>query len=828
MVLLGWTLGIESLKRIFPGFVAMNPTTAIGFIVAGASLLFFWRREKSLVPIIIGKSLAGFLVFFGALKLCEYEFGWHWSFDQFLFQNQIQHHTEFYNQKGLPNQVAPNTALNFLMSGLALWLLHSSRHRFSRPAQNISLVLLFVSLVPLLGYAYHASYLYSIGSYIPMALHTAIFFCLLAFGMIIAQCDFGVVAVFTSETPGGAIARRLLPFAFGVPFVVGALAMLGEKGNLYPAELGISIVVVGSFAAFSALIWWNAVSLNRADAQRRNAEEKLRAAYDELEARIAERTINLRQANEALHMQILLQQRAEEKIREQAKLLDEAKDAILVLNLEHRVTFWNKGAERMYGWAAAEVFGKSADDLLFTDGRMEGFEQIFETGAWRGELQQLGRTGQPIIVESSWTLVKENGKPKCILIINTNVTEKKNYEAQFLRSQRMESLGALAGGIAHDLNNALTPVIMGAELLKEKISDDKPRRLLDTILTSAKRGTEMVRQILTFARGTQSRIAPVQTDGLVKEMVKILGDTFAKSIDIQSYLGRDLWPIRGDVTELHQVLLNLCVNARDAMPQGGQLTLAADNVTLKNENMPADAGLAPGPYVMLSVTDTGTGIPPEVLPRIFEPFFTTKSPDKGTGLGLSTVNNIIKHHNGHLQVQSETGKGTRFTIYLPAIQTAETAAAPDTVILPAGNGELIMVVDDEEAVRELTKTTLESYGYRVIAAANGFLGITCFEEFQNEIRVVVSDTDMPFSNGLAAIRSMQQIKPDIRIILASGGQRDTQFFRRIDATHLKELPKPYTVEALLNAVAEAVKSMEPKSRCKSGLTYPLNFASETV
>jgi two-component system cell cycle sensor histidine kinase/response regulator CckA len=195
------------------------------------------------------------------------------------------------------------------------------------------------------------------------------------------------------------------------------------------------------------------------------------------------------------------------------------------------------------------------------------------------------------------------------------------------------------------------------------------------------------------------------------------------------------------------------------------------------------------------------------LPRIFEPFFTTKSPDKGTGLGLSTVNNIIRHHNGHLQVQSEPGKGTRFRIYLPATAATETHAADaDTAILPGGKGELILVVDDEQAVRELTKTTLENYGYRVVTAANGFIGITCFEQYMHEIMVVVSDTDMPFSNGLAAIRSMQQLKPDVHIIIASGGKQETEFFRRVDRAHLTELPKPYTVEQLLNAVAEAIKA----------------------
>lgn len=796
-MLAGWSLGSEPLKRILPGFVAMNPFTAVGFILAGASLLCFWRMSKVFPPAAMGgRVLAGLVAALGLLTLCEYGLGGHVWFDQMLFRNEMA------RDKLMPNHIAPNTALNFLISGIALWLLNASGRRFSRGAQNLSLILLFISLAPLVGYVYGATYLYSIGSYIPMALHTAALFCLLAFGTLLAQTDAGVMAVFVSRTPGGTLARRLLPFALGVPFALGALVILGEQRLHYPAEFGVGLVVVGACAVFGRLVWWNATTLNRADEKRRAAERELQKAHDQLEARVAERTASLRQVNEALQTQILLQLQAQEKIREQARLLDEARDAIVVLDLDRRVTFWSKGAERIYGWTEEEAAGKSASELLFAAGEPEGFQKIYETGAWTGELPQTTRAGRPMTVESSWTLVKdEKGKPECLLLINTNITEKKNYEAQLLRSQRMESLGTLAGGVAHDLNNALTPIIMGAELLQHSRDEARRKMLIETILASAQRGTDMVRQILSFARGSQNPAGPVQIGSLLKEMVKILRDTFPKSITIEYSLDDELWKVRGDVTELHQVLLNLCVNARDAMPRGGQLTLTARNV--KEEDAPADA--APGAYVMLSVMDTGTGIPPEVLPRIFEPFFSTKAPDKGTGLGLSTVSNILKHHHGFVRLLSEVGRGTEFRVYLPALQAAEPAetraAKP---IMPDGHGEMIMVMDDEQAVRELTKSMLENYGYRVVTAPNGFLGITCFEQHQNEIKVVVSDTDMPFVDGFTAIRSIRKLKPDVWIIIASGGKRNPEQMRDIDTKHLTILNKPYSAEQLLTAVARGM------------------------
>ena len=582
IVLLGWSLGNEMLMRILPGLVAMNPVTALGFILAGTSLASYWLAEtKPSYWWEYGRAMGGVLVVIGALKLTGYIMGWHPSFDQMLFRAQLRN-----DGTGFTNQIAPNTALNFILSGLALWFLHSPVRRFSYRTQNLSLALAFVSLVPLVGYIYRASYLYSIGTYIPMALHTATLFFLLALGLLLAQTEAGVVALFTSDTPGGAVARRLLPFAFCVPILLGAFTIWVDKTGMYPGEFGVTIVVVGSSAIFTGLIWWNAILLNQADYQRRVAEEQLQKAYDSLEVRVQERTAMLNNVNTALRTQIVEVQRAEEKIRDQAELLDKAQDAILVLDMQHRVIFWNKGAERLYGWSREEVAGKNADELLFKGGfgQPKGYETIFKTGTWAGELEQIRKTGHPATVESRWTLVYDGkGTPRSILIINTDVTEKKSYEVQLLRSQRMESIGKLAGGIAHDLNNALTPIIVGTQLLRGNNSAADRDRMLDTISASANRGAAMVKHILTFARGAKGQRQQVPVSNLVKEIAKVIQDTFSKSILINVNLGKALWNVSGDTTELYQVLLNLCVNARDAMPQGGELTLNVDNLTLRED-----------------------------------------------------------------------------------------------------------------------------------------------------------------------------------------------------------------------------------------------------
>ena len=365
-------------------------------------------------------------------------------------------------------------------------------------------------------------------------------------------------------------------------------------------------------------------------------------------------------------------QSAEEKLHEQAALLDLAKDAIVVRDLDDIIRYWNKSAEFLYGWTAAEALGKNANDLLY-QGESEipqlqlAQQQILEKGEWHGELHQSTKDGKPITVESRWTLVRDKaGQPKAKLIINTDVTQRKQLEAQFLRAQRLETIGALTGGIAHDLNNVLMPILIGTQYLSEKLTSDDTKKMLQTMSASARRGSEMIQQILAFARGVGGEPTVLDLNPLLTEMEKLARETFPRAIRIQTRTEPDTHRIMGNATQLHQVLLNLCVNARDAMPAGGFLRIEAQNVALENKTTRLHVEPVSGPYVLLTISDSGQGISPELLDKIFEPFFTTKAPGKGTGLGLSTVQGIVKSHGGFLDFSSTPGKGTTFQVYLPA------------------------------------------------------------------------------------------------------------------------------------------------------------------
>jgi PAS domain S-box-containing protein len=363
-------------------------------------------------------------------------------------------------------------------------------------------------------------------------------------------------------------------------------------------------------------------------------------------------------------------QQAEETIRDQAALLDKAQDAILVRDLEDRILYWNKSAERMYGWTATEALGRNANELLYrgeSPGLTRANKQVLAEGEWVGELQQITKDGKPITVESRWTLVRDkNGGPKSKLVINTDITERKKLETQFRRAQRLETIGALTGGIAHDLNNILMPIMLGTQFLSQEVTSASGQSILNTMRASATRGSEMIKQILAFARGVGGQPAILEMRLLFGEMEALARETFPRTISLDVTVAADVHPVIGNATQLHQVLLNLCINARDAMPSGGSLSLRAENVMLEKTVPRLHPEPVSGPFVALIVSDSGHGIPPDVLDRVFEPFFTTKEPGKGTGLGLSTVQGIVKNHGGFLDVSSEVGKGTTFKVFLPA------------------------------------------------------------------------------------------------------------------------------------------------------------------
>ncbi len=500
-------------------------------------------------------------------------------------------------------------------------------------------------------------------------------------------------------------------------------------------------------------------------------------------------------------------QQTEQKIREQAALLDIATDAILVCSLDNKILFWNKGAERLYGWKAEEVLGKDASELLYKDPpHLQEIDlTLVQKGEWQGELHKITKEGKHIIVQSRWTLVRDDeGKPKSILSVNTDITQKKQLEAQFLRAQRMESIGTLAGGIAHDLNNVLTPILAAVQILQMVVFDDRSQRILDLLETNTKRGADLIKQVLSFARGIEGQRALIQVGHLIREIEKIAKETFPKSINIHTDIRvAELWPVYGDATQLHQVLMNLCVNARDAMPDGGILSISAENIFIDEPYASMNIDASSGPHIVIDVGDTGMGISPSIAERIFEPFFTTKEPGKGTGLGLSTVIGIVKSHSGFVNVYSEVSKGTQFKVYLPATQTPESYYAPN-LELPKGQGELILVVDDELAIREITKASLETYNYQVVTANDGIEAIALYAEHKNEISVVLTDMMMPSMDGQITIRTLQKINPQVKIIAMSGLESNGMIAQSAGNSVKAFLSKPYTANELLKTIHEVL------------------------
>ncbi len=496
------------------------------------------------------------------------------------------------------------------------------------------------------------------------------------------------------------------------------------------------------------------------------------------------------------------------RLAEQASLLDKAQDAIVVRDLSHRITYWNKSAERLYGWPASEAIGMVARDLQTDPAAFdEAMRRVLEHGDWVGELWQVSKDGRPLTVESRWTLVRnEAGRAAAVLVINTDITERRNLEQQFLRAQRLESIGTLAGGMAHDLNNVLTPILVGVGMLSDHERDPERRDILATLEASARRGADMVQQVLSFARGVEGRRVRVHVGTVVRDVERIVNDTFLKNIAMWTEVADDLWTVSGDPVQLHQVLLNLCVNARDAMPGGGRLSVFAGNVTLDAAFAGANIDAKPGPHVMLQVTDSGTGISPDVIDRIFDPFFTTKDVSKGTGLGLSTSLAIVKSHGGFIQVDGSPGIGATFRVYLPAqVETVAHPAPAAAADLPRGHGELILVVDDEAPVRQVTRRMLETFGYRVALAADGAEAMALYAEQKDQIAAVITDMMMPVMDGPATICALRRIRPDVRIIAASGVHaRGNDAHARSIASVGHFLPKPYSAGELLAALQAAL------------------------
>ncbi|MBD2496394.1 PAS domain S-box protein [Nostoc sp. FACHB-280] len=502
---------------------------------------------------------------------------------------------------------------------------------------------------------------------------------------------------------------------------------------------------------------------------------------------------------------------AEQQIKEQAALLDIVTNAIVVRDLQNQILFWNQGAERLYGWQAQEAVNQNADELLFQQPSAKipiAIEQVINTGTWQGELHKVTKSGKEIIVESRWTMMHDSaGKPKSILIVDTDITQRKQLEEQFFRTQRLESLGTLAGGIAHDLNNILTPILAASQLLQLKFPQDKERyhQLMAIIENNAKRGADLVKQVLSFARGFKGDRTIISIKHLISEMLLIAKQTFPKSIEFSITIPEDLSAVSGDITQLHQVLMNLVVNARDAMPDGGKIKISAENRFIDQAYAQMNLDVQAGNYIELTVADNGMGMPPEVLNRIFEPFFTTKEIGIGTGLGLSTVLGIIKSHGGFINVSSKVGKGTKFQLFLPAVEGCQGTRS-ENLAVPLGKGELILVVDDEAKILEIATIVLENYNYQILTASNGIEAIALYAQHKHKIKAVLMDMIMPEMDGMTAIRTLQKMNPQVKIIACSGFNPHEGLSEVTKANVQLVLPKPFTAQDLLKSLQHILRN----------------------
>jgi PAS domain S-box-containing protein len=502
----------------------------------------------------------------------------------------------------------------------------------------------------------------------------------------------------------------------------------------------------------------------------------------------------------------------------------EARFRLLVDSNVQGVFFWNtKGRITGANDAFLGMVGYTREDLdagsmgwaemtppEYADADRRALAEAAATGICKSyEKEYIRKDGTRVPILLGAAMFEDSPEDGVCFVLD--LTERKKIEHQFLRAQRMESIGTLAGGIAHDLNNILAPIMMSISLLQDTSTDPQAAAILKTIEVSAKRGADIVRQVLSFARGIEGERVEIQPKHLLKDLECIIRDTFPKDLRLQFSVPNDTWTILGDPTQMHQILLNLCVNARDAMPEGGSLSIAVENAALDKHYAAMNLQAKAGNYVSISVTDSGTGIPPEIIEKIFEPFFTTKEVGKGTGLGLSTVIAIVKSHGGFVNVYSEPGKGTTFKVYLPAIDAPSQAATGQRgeVSMPRGSGEMILLVDDESSLSIVASQTLEAFGYRVLCATDGADALAVYLAHRNEVAVVLTDMMMPVMDGPAMIYALRRVNPEIKIIATSGLNANYGISKLADLRIKHFLTKPYTAETLLKTLRAVLDEAGP-------------------
>jgi PAS domain S-box-containing protein len=758
LVLAGWLAGLSGLTRVAPGLPAMVPPTATALVLCGSSLYLLRSTTMGAVRRRFGRVLAAAVVMFAAVVLAEYAFGRDLGVDRWPFFGAVA---------GVPAHSRPTaqTAIALLAAGLALVMIDVDRRGGYRPAIVLAPLSALIALVALLGYLYGIAALHGASARAGMAVHTAASLFVLAVGIVSARPDRPPVRVFTGAGQAGTLARRLTPALLLVPFVVGLLVTTAHR--VADSPLAVGLATTGTAMAVFALAAYAVHGLGKADLAQRTALAALRAQEEQTRAIIAT-----------------------------------ASDPFVSINTDGVIVEWNDSAETLFGWDRADTLGRALADTIIPPRLREahtgGLARLVRGGpsrilGQRIEVPALHRDGHELPIELIvWQTgpgdrrhfhafmhdITERLQLQAERDRATAQAEREQYERRHQQAQRLESLGQLAGGVAHDFNNLLAVIVNYIDFIAEDVAAadtrepgqwDSTRNDIQQVQRAADRAVRLTRQLLTFGRRDVAQPEVLDLTHVVGEMEPFLRRSLGEHVQLVTCFTEGVWPVLADPGQIEQVLVNLAVNARDAMPGGGILTIDTDNIELDDAASSRYPGTTPGAYVRLRVSDTGVGMTKDVAERAFEPFFTSKPKGSGTGLGLATVYGIVSQAGGQVQIYSEPGQGTTVSVVLPVTDQAPPTPTPQPVRTPhRPGGETILLVEDEDSLRELTQRLLERNGYRVITAVDGAHAIEVAAGHDGDIDLLLTDVIMPNMLGKEAAAKIQIGHPRTRVLYMSG------------------------------------------------------------